>query len=166
MTTNTQKIIWNSPKNMVNLQVGIVSFVNILSLIALFWFWNSIKFNNKIVLIICPIILMLFLLIFVRNIELGKHNFIIKTAFETKIFDYKNIKSIEISEKIGNDYLIIRLITPIYIRKTLTFQIAQDKTEVIQAINFLLSKASNLRNNIKLSDKYRYNPEIGEIECL
>lgn len=151
---------------MVNLQVGIVSFVNILSLIALFLFWNSLEFNIKIGFIICPIISMIYLLIYVRNFEFKNHNFIIKTVFETKTFEYKNVKSIEIYEKLGKDYLTIRLITPIYIRKSVTFQIEQDKTGIIQTINFLLSKALNLKNNTKLSNKYGFNTETDEIECL
>lgn len=96
--------------------------------------WNNIEINHKSILLPLPVVSFVYLSMLVEYIELEEDQFYIKTVFESKPYEYKNISSIEVKGDGEHRYLKVKMNKPLYIRKTVTFHEIESQHEMIELL--------------------------------
>ncbi|MCO5259945.1 MAG: hypothetical protein M9916_07365 [Crocinitomicaceae bacterium] len=135
MSENLKNKIWIMPKGRVLSHIVLIGVVNLASIVVLILFWGNIESHHKVLLLLLPVIAFIYLLMFVQYIELGENQFYIKTLFEFKPNDYKNITSIEIKGNDENSYLKLKINKPLYLRKVLTFYGVESQNDIVRYVN-------------------------------
>lgn len=126
--------IWVMPENRMMLQIAGITIVNIASVVLLLVWWNNIEINHKSILLPLPVVSFVYLSMLVKYIEVEEDQFYIKTVFESKPYEYKNISSIEVKGDGEHRYLKVKMNKPLYIRKTITFHEIESQHEVIELL--------------------------------
>jgi hypothetical protein len=155
------KLMWIQPKVHVNTQIGMMYFVMLGSIVALFCFWNTLDVRERTIFILTPIVGFVYLSMFVKYLELKGDHFLVQTAYRAIKLDYNAIVSIQMKQRIGKQFVEIRLKQPIYVRRRITFNMQENGPQIVACLNIIKSKVPV---PLHLTDNYKLNEHTGEIE--
>lgn len=128
------------PKNRVISHIVLIAIANLASIVVLILFWSNIQTTHKTLLLLLPVIAAIYLLMFVQYIELRENQFCLKTVFESRLYGYDNITSIEIKGSGESSYLKVKMTKPLYVRKVFTFHGITDQSKMIELLKSRIHK--------------------------
>lgn len=125
--------IWSTSPRMVNMQIAIMGIISISAIVCVLIVPN-LHLPAKAILISTPFISFLFLLVHVQYMDLEGHQFVLKTIFTTKSYQYDELKSHELKNERGINCLVIHLKKPLYFRRQFIFQGITKESPEYQAL--------------------------------